>query len=76
MASMKDVFLDYMFRFEVLCLKNSRDISARELEKLITVIENSKDSDILVVHGYETMADSMDIVAHALNKPEKKVIFV
>lgn len=76
MPSMKDIFSDYVFAFDVLCLKDARDISETNLQQLVSLVQKTLSDNILVVHGFQTMADSMDVVNNSLGYHKKKILFV
>lgn len=52
----------YSIRYTHICLKDARDISEADLILLSAFIEKSTAERIIIVHGYQTMADTMDYI--------------
>ena len=58
---------------EGIIFKDSLDMVDRDREELHRVVKNSKDKDIVIVHGTDTMDISAKYIAQRVNK--KKVVF-
>lgn len=43
-----------------ICLKDARDIGDTDLDHLSTFLKKSTAERIIIVHGYQTMADTID----------------
>jgi len=53
-------------RYHLICLKDARDIDTDDLVRLVICIKKSRATKIVIVHGYQTMADSMDYLEQEL----------
>lgn len=66
----------FSYSTESICDKDSRDIDAKDLEKLAKAIEVCPHSNILITHGTFTMKNTAKFLVEYLskNKIEKKII--
>ncbi|HVZ11966.1 MAG TPA: asparaginase domain-containing protein [Patescibacteria group bacterium] len=49
---------DTKFEFTTVCMKDSRNLNDQDRAKILKVIEESKNSKILITHGTYTMPDT------------------
>ena len=65
------------FAFTEICMKDSRDITQKDVKKIFKAIEKSRYKRIIVPHGTYTVPDTARYVAANLkNNKEKVIIFV
>jgi len=80
MKYMKSLRLEEEIEFSVICLKDARDIDEWDIKKLIETIKHSTTKKMMVIHGYQTMIDSMTIVEKEIGvnieEKDQTVVFV
>ncbi len=66
--------LHFEFNFTEVCMKDSRDMTLEDMDKVAKVIENSKDSLFIVTHGTYTMPDTARFLKMKLNRKDAVVL--
>ncbi|MFI3242604.1 MAG: asparaginase domain-containing protein [Alphaproteobacteria bacterium] len=64
------------FSYEVVAMKDSRDITQKIQNKIVSVIENSTEEHIIITHGTYTMSDTAKYLQNNLSKNalNKKIV--
>lgn len=62
------------FEFSEVCMKDSRDLTIQDLNKIGKTIENSKHKKIIISHGTYTMPNTAKFLEKNLKNKDKTVI--
>ena len=60
--------------FTVVCMKDSREITKKDQKKILTTIQGSSSSHIIITHGTYTMPDTARYLKANLREQDKKII--
>ena len=61
--------------FSEICMKDSRNISGRDIDLLLETIEKSKALMVVVTHGTYTMPDTAKFIEANLKRADQTIIF-
>ncbi len=60
----------------IVCLKDSREITSKDRQKILRVIQNCKTKKIIITHGTYTLPDTARYLNAHLKNNKKTIIFV
>ncbi|MFH1240090.1 MAG: asparaginase domain-containing protein [Candidatus Diapherotrites archaeon] len=66
--------LYFDFKFTTVCMKDSRELTRKDLKKILDTITKSKYKHIIVTHGSYTMPDTTRYLKANLKKNDKTII--
>lgn len=62
--------------FEQVCMKDSQDLSQKDLENILGAVRNAPQDRVIITHGIDTMTDTADFIKENLDSTENKVILL
>jgi L-asparaginase len=62
-------------KFTEICMKDSREINQRDIQKILTSVEKSKAKHILITHGTYTMPDTAKFLEANLKRKDQTIVF-
>jgi len=71
----KKLIIYSKIKFSEICMKDSRQLSQRNIAHVLRVIENSKTKKIIVTHGTYTMPDTAKFIEANLKRKDQTIIF-
>ena len=63
------------FEFSELCMKDSRELTIKDVKKICETIEKSPHKKFIITHGTYTMSDTARYLKANLKKKDKVIIF-
>lgn len=72
-AFIKNLKLYHKTKFTQVCMKDSRDLNKKDIQKILKTVESSKIGNIIIVHGTYTLPDTARFLK-AKMKSKKVVI--
>jgi L-asparaginase len=73
-AYINDIKPYFDIRIEILCMKDSRNISNLDREKMVNLIKESDEPYVLITHGTYTLPDTARYIETYLNGTDKTVV--
>jgi L-asparaginase len=73
---LKGLNLECKFKFHTICMKDSRDLNPKDLEKLVEGLSRSKNNLALVFHGTYTIANTAKELGENKSLEGKTIILV
>ncbi len=69
---------DFYFKpdIQTVCMKDSRDINARDRESVLEAIKKTKSDQVLITHGTYTMPETAQFLKQHINEIEDKTIIL
>ena len=61
--------------FTTVCMKDSREITSQDREKVLICIEKSPHKNIIITHGTYTMPDTAKILKNKLKRKDQTIVF-
>lgn len=62
------------FKFSEICMKDSRDLTKKDLKKIYETVENSKYKRIIITHGTYTLPNTARFIEKNLKNRDKVII--
>jgi L-asparaginase len=62
-------------KFTEICMKDSREINQRDIQRILNAIEKSKSKHILITHGTYTMPDTAKFLEVNLKRKDQTIVF-
>lgn len=70
----KSLKMEETFSFHEICMKDSRSITKKDLEKVLSILNKTSSKEVIITHGTYTMPDTARFLSANLKNKDKIII--